>query len=90
VGNTYDKGESNAISTTAKARQNFQVATVNAALECQLITLDCQPVESNEKCSPHPQQNGFTNAGDAWPSHWRPLTDQIFRALEAAAVTESK
>jgi hypothetical protein len=33
------------MSTTAKARQNFQVAAVNAALERQLITLDCQPVE---------------------------------------------
>jgi hypothetical protein len=32
--------------------------------------------------SPHPRQNGFANAGDARPSHWKPLADQIFRALE--------
>jgi len=32
--------------------------------------------------SPHPRQNGFANAGDARPSHWRPLADRIFRALE--------
>ncbi len=31
---------------------------------------------------PHPRQLGFANAGDARPSHWRPLADQIFQALE--------
>jgi hypothetical protein len=29
--------------------------------------------------SPHPRQVGFANAGDARPSHWRPLADQIFQ-----------
>ena len=33
--------------------------------------------------SPHPRQVGFANAGDARPSHWKPLADQIFRAFEA-------
>jgi len=28
--------------------------------------------------SPHPHQTGFRNAGDARPSHWRPLADLIF------------
>jgi hypothetical protein len=32
--------------------------------------------------SPHPRQNGFANAGDARPSHWRPLADRIFRAIQ--------
>jgi hypothetical protein len=31
--------------------------------------------------SPHPRQVGFANAGDARPSHWKPLADQIFQAL---------
>ena len=31
--------------------------------------------------SPHPRQNGFANAGDARPSHWRPLADRIFHAV---------
>ena len=35
--------------------------------------------------SPHPRQKGFANAGDARPSHWKPLADQIFQALEAEA-----
>jgi hypothetical protein len=30
--------------------------------------------------SPHPRQTGFANAGDARPSHWRPLADLIFEA----------
>ena len=33
--------------------------------------------------SPHPRQVGFANAGDARPSHWKPLADQILRTLEA-------
>jgi hypothetical protein len=33
--------------------------------------------------SPDPRQNGFANAGDARPSHWKPLADQIIRAIEA-------
>jgi hypothetical protein len=32
--------------------------------------------------SPHPRQIGFTNAGDARPSHWKPLADRIFHAVE--------
>jgi hypothetical protein len=32
--------------------------------------------------SPHPRQNGFANAGDARPSHWRPLADRIFQAVQ--------
>jgi hypothetical protein len=32
--------------------------------------------------SPHPRQNGLAYAGDARPSHWRPLADLIFQALE--------
>jgi hypothetical protein len=34
------------VSTREKARQNLQVAAVNAALEQQLITLECAPVET--------------------------------------------
>jgi ribonucleoside-diphosphate reductase alpha chain len=34
--------------------------------------------------SPHPRQIGFANAGDARPSHWRPLADQIFRKLQVS------
>jgi len=34
--------------------------------------------------SPHPRQLGFAKAGDARPSHWRPLADRIFRVLESA------
>ena len=34
--------------------------------------------------SPHPRQTGFANAGDARPSHWKPLADRIFRVLESA------
>ena len=34
--------------------------------------------------SPHPRQVGFANAGDARPSHWKPLADRIFRVLESA------
>jgi hypothetical protein len=34
--------------------------------------------------SPHPQQVGFVNAGDARPSHWRPLADLIFHAVQQA------
>jgi hypothetical protein len=37
--------------------------------------------------SPHPRQLGFANAGDARPSHWRPLADRIFRGLNDAGVT---
>ena len=33
------------MSTRARARQNLQAATVNAALERGLITLECEPVE---------------------------------------------
>jgi hypothetical protein len=33
-------------STREKARENLQVAAVNAALEQQLITLECAPVET--------------------------------------------
>ena len=33
--------------------------------------------------SPHPRQNGFANAGDARPSHWKPLADRIFEAVQA-------
>jgi hypothetical protein len=32
--------------------------------------------------SPHPRQNGFANAGDARPSHWRPLAERIFCAIQ--------
>jgi hypothetical protein len=32
--------------------------------------------------SPHPRQIGFANAGDARPSHWRPLAERIFRAVQ--------
>jgi len=32
--------------------------------------------------SPHPRQNGFANAGDARPSHWKPLADRILRAVQ--------
>jgi hypothetical protein len=32
--------------------------------------------------SPHPRQNGFANAGDARPSHWKPLADRIFHAVQ--------
>jgi hypothetical protein len=35
-------------STREKARQNLQVAAVNAALEQQLITLECAPVETDK------------------------------------------
>jgi hypothetical protein len=35
--------------------------------------------------SPHQRQNGFANAGDARPSHWKPLADRILRAVERAA-----
>jgi hypothetical protein len=31
--------------------------------------------------SPHPRQIGFANAGDARPSHWKPLADRILRAV---------
>jgi hypothetical protein len=34
--------------------------------------------------SPHPRQNGFKNAGDARPSHWKPLADLIFQAVQQA------
>jgi hypothetical protein len=36
--------------------------------------------------SPHPRQVGFAHAGDARPSHWKPLADLIYQAvaLEAA------
>jgi hypothetical protein len=34
--------------------------------------------------SPLPRQNGFAHAGDARPSHWRPLADRILRAIELA------
>jgi hypothetical protein len=34
------------VSTREKARQNLQVAAVNAALEQQLLTLECAPVET--------------------------------------------
>jgi hypothetical protein len=41
-----------------------------------------------DKCSvrfsPHPRQTGFANAGDARPSHWKPLADQIFHAVNHA------
>jgi len=47
-------------------------------------------VQAN-KCSvrfsPHPRQTGFANAGDARPSHWKPLADRIFRGLNDAGVT---
>jgi hypothetical protein len=33
--------------------------------------------------SPHPRQIGFANAGDARPSHWNPLADRIFEAVQA-------
>lgn len=29
----------------------------------------------------HPRQNGFKNAGDARPSHWKPLADLIFQRV---------
>jgi hypothetical protein len=32
--------------------------------------------------SPHPRQVGFAHAGDARPSHWRPLADRIFQAVQ--------
>jgi hypothetical protein len=32
--------------------------------------------------SPHPRQVGFAHAGDARPSHWKPLANLIFRAVE--------
>jgi len=31
--------------------------------------------------SPHPRQTGFKNAGDARPSHWKPLADLIFQVV---------
>jgi len=34
--------------------------------------------------SPHPRQTGFANAGDARPSHWKPLADVIFHAVQRA------
>jgi hypothetical protein len=37
---------SRTVSTREKARENLQVAAVNAALEQQLITLECAPVET--------------------------------------------
>jgi hypothetical protein len=36
----------NTVSTREKARQNLQVAAVNAALKQQLIALECEPVET--------------------------------------------
>jgi hypothetical protein len=36
--------------------------------------------------SPHPRQNGFANAGDARPSHWKPLADQILHAARHARI----
>jgi hypothetical protein len=33
--------------------------------------------------SPHPRQLGFANAGDARPSHWKPLAAQILRAIQS-------
>jgi hypothetical protein len=35
--------------------------------------------------SPHPRQVGFVNAGDARPSHWKPLADQILQAVSEQA-----
>jgi hypothetical protein len=32
--------------------------------------------------SPHPRQTGFVNAGDARPSHWKPLAERIFQAVQ--------
>jgi hypothetical protein len=32
--------------------------------------------------SPHPRQVGFAHADDARPSHWKPLAEQILRAVE--------
>jgi hypothetical protein len=32
--------------------------------------------------SPHPRQVGFANADDARPSHWKPLADRIFQAVQ--------
>jgi hypothetical protein len=32
--------------------------------------------------SPHPRQTGFANAGDARPSHWKPLAERILRAVQ--------
>lgn len=34
--------------------------------------------------SPHPRQVGFANAGDARPSHWKPLADRILHAVQQA------
>jgi hypothetical protein len=34
--------------------------------------------------SPHPRQNGFAHAGDARPSHWKPLADRILQAANQA------
>src|SRR5262249_24361255 len=38
--------------------------------------------------SPHPRQAGFANAGDARPSHWKPLADRIFHAVQPHATME--
>jgi hypothetical protein len=40
--------------------------------------------------SPHPRQTGFVNAGDARPSHWRPLADRILRAVRLDEMKETK
>lgn len=36
--------------------------------------------------SPHPRQNGFANAGDARPSHWKPLAELILDAVRDAEI----
>jgi hypothetical protein len=40
--------------------------------------------------SPHPRQLGFVKAGDARPSHWRPLADLIFQALGSDAAADGE
>jgi hypothetical protein len=39
--------------------------------------------------SPHPRQVGFAHAGDARPSHGRPLADRIFQACSASGNVSS-
>ena len=48
-------------------------------------SISVQTNDCGVRFSPYPRQVGFANAGDARPSHWRPLADQIFRALEAGS-----
>jgi hypothetical protein len=40
--------------------------------------------------SPHPKQNGFAHAGDARPSHWRPLADLIFEAVQVVVINQRR